>query len=106
MIDVYTNTDSEEVFNVTQNKLPYSLDTNNITKVEIYVCQGLAQLVNASDRIISSETSDISWNADVLTVMLGHLNLKQGKYLAKVKFYNAVKPLGFVVQDLQLKVLC
>ena len=106
MINVHPDTDTEEIFNVVQTGVPYDLDAKLITKVEVYVCNNLSKLTSLSDAIISSDDGHISWIADVLTIKFGYLGVCAGKYQAKVKFYNTANPLGFVVQEIPIKVVC
>ena len=99
MINVYTNSDTEETFNVTQDGTIYNLTTESITKVTAYACSG---------EVISSDDVDtpISWVDDVLSIKFGYLGLAPGRHSCKVKFYSAAEPLGFVVSDLTLQVTC
>ena len=106
MINVYPDTDTEEVYNVVQAGAPYDLDAKSITKVEIYVCNNLSKLTSESEAVISSDDGYISWVADVLTIKFGYLGVVAGKYKAKVRFYNEANPLGFVVQEIPIKVVC
>ena len=106
MINVYTDSDTEETFDVTKGGVPFDLDAESVTKVEVYVCCGTANLVDEDERVISSATGDITWVTSVLRLKLGHLGLQPGKYVGKVKFFDASTPLGFVVAELKLKVQC
>ena len=106
MVNVYPDTDTEEIFNVVQSGILYDLDAKSITKVDVYVCNNLSKLVSESDRIISSDDGYISWVADLLTIKFGYLGVAAGKYKAKIRFYNVANPLGFVVQEIPIKVVC
>lgn len=106
MINVYTGTDTEEKFNVVQNDAPYDLDANNITRVDVYVCSPTAKLVSEEQRRILSNDAQISWVADVLTLVLGGLELLPGTYTANVIFYDAAHPDGFIITELSLNIRC
>ena len=105
MIEVYKGTDTEDVFNVTQNGADYDLDGNGVTVVEAYVCNNTAQLVDVVERKISSP-DDISWSTNVLTMKLGRLGVPPGNYQLKVVFITAAQPAGFVIEQVAIRVVC
>jgi len=106
-LKIYPGTDTAYKYNAENiDGSPFDLDTENITKVEIKACGLKTQYLSDTDIIISSEDNDILWAGDIITFILGRLNLPKGDYIGKVKFYNNDKPNGFVVHELQLVVGC
>ena len=97
MINAYNGSDTEEVFNVTQDGAAYNLDTESITEVKVYTCSGVS---------ISSDDGHISWSADELTIKFGMLSLSSGDHICKIKFYTAAKTNGFVVQSIIVQMTC
>jgi len=95
MINAYSGSDTEEVFNVTQDGAAYNLDTESITEVKAYISSGVS---------ISSDDGHISWSADTLTIKFGKLPIAIGKYECNIKFYTAAQKNGFVVQNLTIQV--
>jgi hypothetical protein len=105
MINVYLGTDTTEVFNVTKDAVPYNLDTNSITRVEVYVYGNpLLDQLTLNQRNVDSADGDITWTADELSMRLGVLDVPEGNYKGRVKFYTAVATNGFVITIIDLHV--
>ena len=96
-IAAFLDTDTIETFTVQNDGLDYDLDANGVTRVDVYVCDGKAGLVNESCRIISSDTGEISYTGNILNVRFGKLCVIPGPYKPKVKIFTPVAPEGVVI---------
>ena len=93
----FPDADNVESFTVQNGGVDYNLDTNGVTKVEVYTCEGNAELVPESSRIISSDTEAVSWTGATLKVMFGKLGLAPGNYRPKVRIYSPLTDDGVII---------
>lgn len=98
-IPAFSNAGNIEIFTVQNDGVDYDLDANGVTRVDVYACDGVADLVSAGSRIISSNDADapITYSGSILSIKFGSLGLNPGKYFIRIKIFAPTFSDGIVI---------
>ena len=110
----FTGAGNVETFTVQEDDINYDLDANGVTRVDVYACDGVADLVSPGSRVISSDDNGdgITYLGSTLNIKFGGLGLQSGKYFVRVKIFAPTFPDGIVIvgpglsMELYLKMNC
>jgi len=102
-ITAVKNSENETIFVVVDSLgEPFDLDDKGATEVRVVVC----------DRLYSAEIKNVPFEANVITVTFGDLDLPPGRYLPKILYFAPDKLTGEIIAascfetQIKLKMVC